>query len=191
MRRFGVIFTMFLLFMGLQITANAAPRVYSRNVDTCCLLIATPDLKTEDFMNAMEDKINPENQQNAVVGTAIQTKYQEYWLNKGELEEGKLTKDIMHDFVKFSGFKKCLFVIPTMQMEKSKVPSGLFMRVEKNRASIEVKGFLVDDANVLKIINVTQNDDSIHSDLRAKRGAFEKGMRDLASRFITYIKTGK
>ena len=142
-------------------------------------------------MNAMEDKINPENQQNAVVGTAIQTKYQEYWLSKGELEEGKLTKDIMHDFVKFSGFKKCLFVVPTMQMEKSKVPSGLFMRVEKNRASIEIKGFLVDDANVLKIINVTQNDDSIHSDLRAKRGAFEKGMRDLASQFITYIKTGK
>ena len=57
--------------------------------DTCALLIADADMKTEDFMNKVSDclKESP----NVVFGTKIQTKYQEYWFEKGELEEGKIT----------------------------------------------------------------------------------------------------
>ena len=72
----------------------------------------------------------------------------------------------------------------------------LFGSYEKTRASVNIKGFLVgQDANgadkILKMINVTQNADSDTSDLRAKRGAFEKAMKELAKQFNEYLKSGK
>lgn len=44
---------------------------------------------------------------------------------------------------------------------------------------------------ILKMINVTQQADSDTSDLRAKRGAFEKAMKDLVKQFNVYLKSGK
>ena len=128
--------------------------------DTCALLIADADMKTEDFMNKVSDclKESP----NVVFGTKIQTKYQEYWFEKGELEKQPM----------------------------------LFGSYEKTRASVNIKGYLVgQDATgadkILKMINVTQNADSDTSDLRAKRGAFEKAMKELAKQFNEYLKSEK
>ena len=150
--------------------------------DTCALLIADADMKTEDFMNKVSDclKESP----NVVFGTKIQTKYQEYWFEKGELEEGKITPQVLFEFRKYSG-----------TVEKSKQPM-LFGSYEKTRASVNIKGYLVgQDATgadkILKMINVTQNADSDTSDLRAKRGAFEKAMKELAKQFNEYLKSEK
>ena len=159
---------------------------------TCAVLIAPADMKTEDFMNAVDDSLNClETRKKIKVGTEMQTKYQEYWLNKGELEEGKLTLEVMKEFVKMSGYDQCLFLVTTTNVEKSKVPGGWFTIIEKTRASVEVRGFLTDAHKVLKIINITKNDDSNHSDLRAKRGAFEKCVNDLGKQFNNYLVTGK
>ena len=55
--------------------------------DTCALLVADADMKTEDFMNKVSDclKESP----NVVFGTKIQTKYQEYWFEKAMKELAK------------------------------------------------------------------------------------------------------
>ncbi len=161
--------------------------------DTCALLIADADMKTEDFMNKVSDclKESP----NVVFGTKIQTKYQEYWFEKGELEEGKITPQVLFEFRKYSGYDKCLYLITEKTVEKSKQPM-LFGSYEKTRASVNIKGYLVgQDATgadkILKMINVTQNADSDTSDLRAKRGAFEKAMKELAKQLNDYLKSEK
>ena len=166
---------------------------FAAKFDTCALLIADADMKTEDFMNKVSDclKETP----NVVFGTKIQTKYQEYWFQKGELEEGKITPQVLFEFRKFSGYDKCLYLITEKTIEKTKQPK-LFGSYEKTRASVNIKGFLIgQDAGgadkVLKMINVTQNADSDTSDLRAKRGAFEKAMKELAKQFNEYMKSGK
>jgi len=41
------------------------------------------------------------------------------------------------------------------------------------------------------MINVVANADSDTSDLRARRGAFEKAMKELVRQFNEYLKSGK
>ena len=176
------------LGLGFCVMNAEAAGVNAPKPRVCAVLIGAPDLKTEDFINAMQDSFNgSENNTRVASGTEIQSKYQEYWLNKGELEEGKLTPAVMFDFTKYSGYDKCLFVVAKETIEKSKRPASLWMMVEVTRASVELKCFLADDKNVLKIINVIKNDDSVHSDLRAKRGAFEKGIRETAKQLNDFL----
>ena len=149
--------------------------------DTCALLIADADMKTEDYMNKVSDclKESP----NVVFGTKIQTKYQEYWFEKGELEEGKITPQVLFEFRKFSGYDKCLYLITEKTIEKTRQRIG-WGSYDKTRASSGAD-------KILKMINVTQNADSDTSDLRAKRAAFEKAMKELAKQFNQYLKSGK
>ncbi len=183
------------LFMAMvtMILVSLSAAGFAAKYDTCALLIADADMKTEDFMNKVSDclKDNP----NVVFGTKIQTKYQEYWFEKGELEEGKITQQVLFEFRKYSGYDKCLYLITEKTVEKTRQRIG-WGSYDKTRASVTIKGFLVgQDATgadkILKMINVTQNADSDTSDLRAKRGAFEKAMKELAQQFNAYLKSGK
>ena len=183
------------LFMAMvtMILVNISAVGLAAKFDTCALLIADADMKTEDYMNKVSDclKETP----NVVSGTKIQTKYQEYWFEKGELEEGKITPQVLFEFRKYSGYDKCLYLITEKTIEKTKQPK-LFGSYEKTRASVNIKGFLVgQDSNgadkILKMINVTQQADSDTSDLRAKRGAFEKAMKELVKQFSMYLRSGK
>lgn len=183
------------LFMALitVILVGFSAAGFTAKPDTCVLMVADADMKTEDFMNKVSDCL--QENRNIVFGTQIQTKYQEYWFEKGELEEGKLTPQVLFEFRKFSGYDKCLYLITERTVEKTKQPR-LFGSYEKTRASVNIKGYLVgQDANgadkILKMINVVANADSDTSDLRARRGAFEKAMKELVRQFNEYLKSGK
>ena len=166
---------------------------YAAKADTCALLIADTDMKAEDYVNKVKEclKGNP----NVDFGTHIQTKYQEYWFNKGELEEGKATPQVLFEFREFSGFDKCLYLITEKSIEKSIQPA-LFTKIEKTRASVNIKGYLIGQGTdgtgkVLKLFNVVSSADSDTSDLRAKRIAFEKALKELVKQYNDYLRTAK
>lgn len=166
---------------------------YTAQKDTCALLIADTDMKAEDYVNIIKGCLqgNP----NVAFGTHIQTKYQEYWFNKGELEEGKATPQVLFEFRKFSGYDKCLYLVTEKSIEKSSRPD-LFTRIEKTRATINIKGYLVGQGTdgkdtVLKLFNVVASADSDTSDLRAKRGAMEKAMKELVIQYNEYLRRNK
>ena len=156
---------------------------------TCVVVIGESDVKSPDFTKFIDDEFNNEEVKNKVVcGTSVQSLYQNYWFQKGFLEEQKPQKQDLHDFVKFSSYDRCMFLMVSSPIvEKTRIPAGWFTTIEKTRASLEVKCFLVDKENVLKALSVTQNDDSEASELRAKRGAFEKCMKELAKEFRPVI----
>ena len=158
----------------------------------CALIVGGADVKTKDFTDrlyeALNKNIDEDINKKVDCGTQIQSLYQNYWLEKGELEEGKLTKVVLHDFVKFSGYNRCLFlVVAEPKMEKTKINLGIFGSAENTRASIEVKAFLADETNVLKIVSSTKNDQSETSELRAKRTAFSKCMKEMSQEMRTVI----
>ena len=151
----------------------------------CALLLGDADVKTKDFFERTEEKLNEgldaKSKEKVVCGADIQSLYQNYWLEKGFLEEQPLTKQDMHDFVKYSGYSRCLFILVNApQMEKTKVPTGLFTSVENTRASIEVRAFFADDVKIIKAVSETQNNDSTTSELRAKRGAYTKCIKEIS-----------
>lgn len=186
-----LIFTLTFFFSNTSITeASFKDRLYAPKV--CALIIGSPDVKAKDFMERLEENLNrdldEDKKKKVECGTKIQSLYQNYWLEKGELEEGRLTKAVLHDFVKFSGYDRCLFlVVEDPKMEKSKISAGIFGSIEQKRASIEVKGFLADQEKILKIMNVTKNNSSETSELRAKRGAFTKCIKELCEDMRPYI----
>ncbi len=172
----------FLLSLSPVVTAasllNRAPN------ETCAVIIGDPSVKTPDFIKYVDDAFNEEGKSKKVVtGTDIQSKYQSYWFDKGFLEEQKLTKQDLFDFVKYSGYKKVLFlIISTPVMEKTKQGAGGWYgwsQTEQTRASITIKTFLVNETAVIKTLDVSKEDDSITSELRAKRGAFQKCITEI------------
>ena len=157
----------------------------STKLKTCVVLIGNSDVKTPDFIKYIDKEFNNEEAKKRIAcGVEIQSIYQNYWFQKGYLEEQKLQKQDLHDFVKFSSYDRCLFlIISDPVVEKTKVPAGWFTTAEKTRASMEVKCFLADSTDIIKSFSVVKNDDSMASDLRAKRGAFEKCVKEFVKEF--------
>ena len=183
----------FLMFIFTVTLISFTALGYAAKPDTCALLIADTDMKAEDYVNKVKECFqgNP----NVDFGTHIQTKYQEYWFNKGELEEGKATPQVLFEFRKFSGFDKCLYLVTEKSIEKSIQPAFL-TKIEKTRASVNIKGYLIGQGTdgtdkVLKLFNVVSNADSNTSDLRAKRIAFEKALKELVKQYNDYLLTTK
>ncbi|MFA6850257.1 MAG: hypothetical protein WCS30_07875 [Selenomonadaceae bacterium] len=152
------------------------------------IIIGGADVKTPDFFNAISESLaqSPNEAPKYIIetSTAAQTKYQNYWTDKDFLDEQPLTKTVVLDFVKYSGYDKVLYIIINQPvMEKTTQGNGAWGywgTSTKNRASIEVKAYLSDGETILKSVNVAKEDDSTASPLRAKRGAFKKDMKEIA-----------
>jgi len=189
MKKLILFMTMLLVLLGT--TTSFAEETFKNRYlpKTCVVVIGESDVKSPDFTKFIGDAFNTEGVKNKVAyGTEIQSAYQNYWFQKGFLEEQKLQKQDLHDFVKFSSYDRCIFLIVSNPIvEKTRIPAGWFTTMEQTRASLEIKCFLADNENIIKTLTVTQNDDSQASELRAKRGAFEKCMKELAKGFRTTI----
>lgn len=173
-----------LLMFSLSPTVSAASLLNKDQGRTCAVIVGDPSVKTPDFIKYVDDAFNEEGKsKKVVVGTDIQSKYQSYWFDKGFLEEQKLGKQDLFDFVKYSGYNKVLFlIVSTPVMEKTKQGYGSWhgwSQTERTRASITIKTFLVNETDVVKALDVTKEDDSVTSELRAKRGAFQKCMSEI------------
>ena len=182
-----LISTFFIMVFTIFITSPhtlAADQSFTQKYATkaCVVVIGDADVKTPDFFKYIDQQLNASSSTIKMdLGTEIQSKYQNYWFDKGFLEEQKLTKQDLHDFVKYSNYDKALFLlISSPVMEKTKISDGFFGFVEQTRASIEVKGFLVDSNSIIKAFSISKEDDSVTSELRAKRGAFEKCIKELS-----------
>lgn len=165
---------------------NPAPK------ETCVVIVGDAGVKTPDFFKYVDEAFNTEEKKKKVVsGTEIQSLYQTYWLDKGFLEEQKLTKQDLNDFVKYSGYKKVVYLIVSSPVvEKTNEGYGGWdgwVQTERTRASITIKTFLVNETDIIKAVDVTKEDDSVTSELRAKRGAFEKCIKEIKSAIGSYL----
>ena len=165
---------------------NPAPK------ETCVVIVGDASVKTPDFFKYVDEAFNTEEKKKKVVsGTEIQSLYQTYWLDKGFLEEQKLTKQDLNDFVKYSGYKKVVYLIVSSPVvEKTNEGHGGWdgwVQTERTRASITIKTFLVNETDIIKAVDVTKEDDSVTSELRAKRGAFEKCIKEIKSAIGSYL----
>lgn len=141
------------------------------------VIIGGSDFKTPDFYKYAKDELidDGETRYEIFIGNDMQSKYMEYWLEQGYIEEQKPNKQTLVDFVVFSKCDKVLFlVVKDPQLEKSE--EGFAVH---NRVSIQTNAILCDGEKILSSCSATRNDDSYTSDLRAKRGAFQKCLEDI------------
>ena len=150
------------------------------------LLMGSNDFKSTQYFTMIENhflKNNPHASQ-IVLGADIQSKYQEYWLDKGFLEEQQPTKDDLLAMPEYLGVDKVLVLIVKDPVVEKHFAFTLMESGEKSRASIQINAFLIDKEKILKSKVSTNEDDSFSSDLRATRGAFKKCMMELRAEML-------
>lgn len=155
--------------------AAVDPVVSQNSSKSCIVVVGRADVKTEDFMNIVSTTFN---NPNIVVGSTIQNMYLNYWLSKGFLEEQEAKKENLQEFVKYSGYEKCLFLNISSPIVESGGGANPILR-----SSIEVRAYLADENNIIKVSSTTNKGDSMASDLRAKRAALQACMKDLHAQF--------
>ena len=152
------------------------------------VIISGSDFKTQDFFDYTRETLAPDTSTKYVLknGSDIQSLYQNYWIDKGFLEEQTPRKDDLLDFVSYSNFDKVVFIlIPDSEIDEHRW--GIWGRHYSVRASVDFKVFVCDKSDILKALTVTKEADSRATALRARREAFKKAMNEIAETIIPVL----
>ena len=189
MKRISLLAAIFMMILQSVVFAGAAEDFLNRYKTVAVVIIGNSDFRSPDFYNISKEAFKDETGKlSMIVGDPIQTKYQEFWFDKGFLEEQTPNKDSLLDFTKYCNYDEVLFILvrdPTI--EKNAQSNGIWGTIEHTRASIQINAFLCTPDGVKKLYSSAKEDDSRTSDLRAKRGAFEKCMKDIAKNMKSAI----
>ncbi len=169
-----------LMMLALAATALAAPTLTQR---VGVVIVGGADYKTKDFYEYVEKyfyKPFASDTMQIQYGKDAQNKYQNFWLDKGYLEEQKPTQKDFIEFVSYGAYDKVIF----LKVEDSVAE----MQRKRSRLSVNVNVFLVDRRKVLKTGSSTNEEDSKASQLRARRGAFKKCAKELSAEIEPLMK---
>lgn len=180
------IFLLTLLLMGALCTvyfasAEAAPQRIG------IVLIGGSDFKSQGFYRYAQEHLKDKNNAYTVEASdAVQTKYLNYWMDKGELEEQKAKKQDLLDFVKYAGYDKVLYLMAADPVTESH-RTGLWGLNTFTRTSVQIRGFLCNRETILATHISNKDGDSETSELRARRDAFKKALHDMGDYFPPYM----
>ena len=160
------------MLMALMASTALAASVVTERVGV--VIVGGAEYKTKDYYDFVEKyfvKPFAGDRYQVQYGKDAQNKYQNFWLDKGYLEEQVPTQRDFIDFVSYGAYDRVIFL---------KVQDSVTdQQGKRSRLSVNVNGFLVDRRKVLKASSSTNEEDSKASQLRARRGAFKKCAKEL------------
>ena len=150
-----IIFLAVAVVVALSCNAFAASLLTGKQ-ELAVVIVGTSDYKTQDFFNSIGTYISEPcegTKTKVLYGSDVQTKYQEYWLEKGELDEQRPNKQDLLDFVDYSGYDKVLYLIlkdPVIDSHANPIMvNGIWATRQDTRASIGLNIFLVEKESLL------------------------------------------
>ncbi len=171
MKKFFILLPIFLLMFSC--TTLAAEKTYSK---VGVVIIGGTEFKTEDYYRRVEKIFSAPKGPFCRVGKDMQTKYQKFLLNNDIIGETTIRRQNLVGFVKESGCQKILFLVVEENIDSQNNSGGR----QKNRITVQVDGYLCNDMSVLEVTTSSQDFKSKTSNLRARRGAFEKCLEEIA-----------
>lgn len=184
MKKFFQMCLMAFMLAVCMVAPSVSDAAASATPKTAVLVIGDADIKAPEFMEYIDKNFNADKPK-VVHGDKIQSAYQDYWFQKGFLEEQQLTPNDLMAFAQTSGYEKVLYlVIKYPVLESTPFSRGTFITGYvsgvQSRVSMEMKAYLVSSEKPLKMVSVTKNGDSETSLKRAKKDAFKKCVVDVA-----------
>ena len=139
------------------------------------VIVGGAEFKTNDFYGVVKDRFKPLSGAKIVIGNDIQTLYKKYWLNRGYIGEQPPQKNDLIEFAAMSGCDKiiCLIVNDTVDKQNSS------NHRQKSRVSVQVDAYLCTKTDVVDVFSASDDEDSKGSPLRARRGAFDKCLKEI------------
>ncbi len=149
---------------------------------TKVVIIGGAEFKTQDYYKLIQKTLGSKTKTLYECGDEIQSNYQMFMIEKYDIGEHLPNKQDMIEFVSSNGYSNVLFLklnetIDTQNNAKSR---------QKNRITIQLDAYLVDSSKIAKSSTTSQDFISKTSNLRARRGAFEKCLKEVAKTMNLY-----
>ena len=168
------IFMLAAMIMALfSCTAFAAYNSYGTKV----VIIGGGEFKTADYYKIIQKNLGSKSGNKYECGNEIQKRYQVFMMDRYDIGENTPRKQDFIDFTAWSGYGKVLFLIVDENIDTQNNAK----RRQKNRSTIQLDAYLVNGSRIVDFTTTSQDFTSKTSNLRARRGAFEKCLKDVAT----------
>ncbi len=161
-----------LIVAALTCTAFAAQSFYGTKV----IIIGGGEFKTADYYKIIQKNLGSKSGNKYECGNEIQKRYQVFMMDRYDIGENKPHKQDFIDFAAWSGYRNVLFLIVDENIDTQNNAK----RRQKNRSTIQLDAYLVNGSRIVDFTTTSQDFTSKTSNLRARRGAFEKCLKDAA-----------
>lgn len=162
-----------LLIMSTAVV-YAAQNSSSRH-GTKIVIIGGAEYKTSDYYKIARNSFG----KGYEAGEEIQDRYQTFMMERHDVGEDTPHKQDFIDFTAQNDYDSVVFLIVS---EKLDTQNNAKSR-QKNRITVQINAYLASGARILDVTTVSRDDTSKTSNLRARRSAFKKCVREVAKKF--------
>jgi hypothetical protein len=142
---------------------------------TKVVIIGGGEFKTADYYKIIQKNLGTKSSTKYECGNDIQKRFQVFMMNRYDIGEDKPRKQDMSDFAAWSGYGKVLFIFVDENIDTQTHGN----HSQKNRSTIQMDAYLVTSSGISDFNTTSQEFTSKASNLRARRGAFEKCLKEI------------
>jgi hypothetical protein len=167
------------MFMTLlTCTAFAAQNIAGDSYrSTKVVIIGGAEFKTQDYYKILQKTLGSKTKTLYDCGDEIQRQYQFFMMDRYDIGENKPRKQDMIDFAERNNYSSTLFLV----LDENIDTQNNGKRRQKNRSTIQLDAYLVRNSRMADFTTTSQDFISKTSNLRARRGAFEKCLKEIAT----------
>ena len=157
-------------------TVCAAASSYNRG--TKVVIIGGAEFKTDDYYKIVRKNFGKKSKAQFEAGSDVQERYQIFMMERYDIGENKPHKQDLIDFAAENGYGSVLFLIVDEHLDTQNNAKSR----QKNRITVQLDAYLVNSSRIVDVTTTSQDFNSKTSNLRARRGAFEKCVKEVSKK---------
>ena len=171
-----ILSVMLAVLMLSAATVCAAASSYDRS--NKIVIIGGAEFKTDDYYKIVRKNFGKSTNVKFAAGNDVQERYHVFMMNRYDIGENKPHKQDLIDFAAENGYGNVLFLIVDEHVDTQNNASSR----QKNRITVQLDAYYVNGSRIIDVATTSQDFISQTSNLRARRGAFEKCVKEVAKK---------
>lgn len=164
------------MLAALVLVAFSCTAFAANSHATKVVIVGGGEFKTSDYYKIIEKNLGAKSSTKYECGNEVQKRFQMFMMDRYDIGENKPRKQDMIDFAARSGYGKVLFLLVDENIDTQSHGK----HSQKNRSTIQMDAYLATGSTISDFNTTSQEFTSKASNLRARRGAFEKCLKDIA-----------
>lgn len=175
MKKFLSVMLAVLVLSAATICA-AAEKSYVRSNQV--VIIGGAEFKTDDYYKIVRKNFGKKINAKFEAGDDVQERYQIFMMERYDIGESTPHKKDLMDFAAENGYGNVLFLIVNEHIDTQNNASSR----QKNRITVQLDAYYVNSSRIIDVATTSKDFNSKTSNLRARRGAFEKCVKEVAKK---------
>lgn len=166
------------LVLGMATVCAAATSRDTAYRSNKVVIIGGAEFKTNDYYKIVRKNFGKKSKTTFEAGSDVQERYQIFMMERYDIGENNLHKQDLMDFAAENGYGNVLFLIVDEHIDTQNNASSR----QKNRITVQLDAYYVNSSRIIDFTTTSQDFISKTSNLRARRGAFEKCVKEIAEK---------